>query len=214
MQHPFLHKEKQLWRKGFRVVVGLDEVGRGPLAGPVVAAAVLVNPKFKIRAAKVLSREMKDSKKLTPKKRKILFALVKETPEIAWGVGRVSERVIDRVNILEATKLAMKRAVKNLERNAVRADFLIIDGTFTIQMEILQEPIIKADEKIFSCMLASIIAKVTRDRIMERYHKKYPQYGFDSHKGYGTKLHVRQLERYGPSVIHRKTFTPVNKMIQ
>lgn len=213
MQHSFLHKEKQLWRKGFRVVIGLDEVGRGPLAGPVVAVAVAVDPKFKIRTAKVLSREMKDSKKLTPKKREMLFAFAKGTPEIVWGVGRVSERVIDRVNILEATKLAMKRAVEHLEKNTVPADFLIIDGTFTIKMGVSQEPIIKADEKIFSCMLASIIAKVTRDRIMERYHKKYPQYGFDSHKGYGTKLHVRQLEHYGPSVIHRKTFTPVNKMI-
>ena len=125
----------------------------------------------------------------------------------------MSERVIDKINILEATKLAMKRAFKNLNyklgnKNKLK-NFLILDGNFKIDLPLPQKTIIKADEKVLSCAIASILAKVTRDRIMERYHKKYPRYEFKKHKGYPTKLHLRLLKKYGPSKIHRKSFKPI-----
>ena len=201
---PSLAPEKKLWRKGFKRVACLDEAGRGPLAGPVVAAAVLITDcEFRIGD---LLRKIKDSKKLTPQKRKNFFGIITKHPAIEWGVGRVSEKVIDKINILEATKLAMKKAVKKLKK---RPQLLIIDGNFKINLPIPQKPIIKADEKVFSCASASVLAKVWRDRIMQRYHKKYPRYGFDKHKGYPTKLHLKMLKRYGPCKIHRKSFRPV-----
>ena len=214
-----LREEKRLWKKGYKYVVGLDEAGRGALSGPVVAAAVLVNSKFTLlNAAKRQSRlaceaglfnRIKDSKKLTPKKREEFYKILINYPQIEWGIGRVSEKVIDKINILEATKLAMKRAIKNLEKKYRRVSFLILDGNFEIDSPIPQKSIVKADEKVFSCSVASIIAKVTRDRIMRRYHKKYLQYGFDKHKGYPTKQHRKMLKKYGPCKIHRKTFKPV-----
>lgn len=206
-----LREEKKLWRKGFKRVAGLDEAGRGPLAGPVTATAVTIwqipNSKFQI-ANKL--KKIRDSKKLSPKRREEFYKILIECPAIEWGIGRVGPKVIDRVNILEATKLAMKRAVENLERkNKTKIDFLVLDGNFKIDHEISQRPIIKADQKIFSCQAASIISKVTRDRAMKRYHKKYPQYGFDKHKGYPTKFHLKMLKKYGSCKIHRETFGPV-----
>jgi len=173
-------------------------------------------------------KEVKDSKKLSSKKREEIFELFKKIPQIEWGIGRVSEKVIDGINILEATKLAMRRAVLNLEKklilklspnfhgreNLVMTDFLLIDGNFAINLDIPQKSIIKADEKVFSCALASIIAKVTRDRAMMRYHKKYPNYGFNKHKGYGTELHRKMLIKYGPSLIHRRSFNPPKKLVK
>ena len=217
MRYPNLKEEKRLWKKGFKRVTGLDESGRGPLAGPVVAAAVLIKPIRGIRGKFVQIREIKDSKKLSPKKREELYKiLIKRclpggrrvgwSPTIEWGIGRVSERVIDKINILEATKLAMKKAIKKMKN---KPEFLILDGNFKIGLNIPQKSIVKADEKVFSCACASIIAKVTRDRIMEKYHKKYPRYRFDLHKGYPTKLHQRLLKEYGPCKIHRKSFRPV-----
>jgi len=218
MKYPNFREEKKLWRKGYNFVVGLDEAGRGPLAGPVVAAALCFNYfKKKSRSNRdpfsvnltengSLLTELRDSKKLSPKKREELYKLLKKGSEIEWGIGRVSEKVIDKINILEATKLAMKRAVRNLEKKSSSADFLILDGNFKINVSISQKSIIKADEKVFSCAAASIIAKVSRDRMMLRYHKKYPQYGFDRHKGYPTKLHRKMLKKHGLSIIHRKTF--------
>ena len=132
--------------------------------------------------------------------------MLKENPNIEWGIGRVSEKVIDKINILEATKLAMKRAVRNLERKCSHADFLIIDGNFGINLEIPQKSIIKADEKVVSCTAAGIIAKVTRDRMMLKYHKKYPKYAFDRHKGYPTKLHRQIIKQCGFCKIHRRSF--------
>lgn len=204
MRYPNLNEEKKLWRKGHKIVIGLDEAGRGPLAGPVVAAAVMMKePKMK-----GVLKEVKDSKKLTPWKREEIYDLLKGNAIIEWGIGRVSEKVIDRINILEATKLAMKRAVKNLKLETYNSKpYLVIDGNFPINLNTPQKSIIKADEKVFSCALASIVAKVARDRMMIRYHKKYPQYGFDKHKGYPTWLHRQMLKKYNPSVIHRMTFT-------
>ncbi len=211
---PNLNEERKLWKRGHRRVVGLDEAGRGPLAGPVVAAAAITinlnrdNIPIRLRELKGI----KDSKKLSPKKREEFYKILTNPPagglKIEWGIGRVSERVIDKINILEATKLAMKRAIEKLSE---KPDFLILDGKMKLDLPIPQKSIIKADEKVFSCAAASIIAKVTRDRIMRRYHKKYPKYGFDRHKGYPTKLHRRKLKKYGLCKIHRKTFRPVRK---
>ena len=239
MKYPNLSEEKKLWKKGYKRVACLDESGRGPLAGPVIAAAVLINPKFKTLNSKQFQNSkfkyskrfgiwdfghlnlfmisdlgfrisrLRDSKKLSPKQREELYKLITKSPAIEWGIGRVSEKVIDRINILEATKLAMKRALEKLEE---KPDFLILDGNFKINLNIPQKSIVKADEKVFSCVAASIIAKVTRDKIMRRYQKKYPQYGFEKHKGYPTKLHRRRLRRYGLCKIHRKTFKPVTNL--
>ena len=201
MKYPTLQEEKRLWKKGYKYVACLDEAGRGPLAAPVVAAAVMINPKSKIQDLKI-----KDSKKLTAKKREEFYKILTNHHQIEWGIGRVSEKVIDKINILEATKLAMKRAIQKLNK---KPKFLIIDGNFKINSSISQKSIIKADEKVFSCASASILAKVTRDRMMERYHQKYPQYRFNQHKGYPTKLHRKMLKKYGPCKIHRRTFKSV-----
>ena len=203
MKYPNFREEKKLYKKGYKLVVGIDEAGRGPLAGPVVACAFAMfqNPKSKIQISNI-----KDSKKLSAKQREEIYKLLKENSDVEWGIGRVSERVIDKINILKATKLAMQRAVKNLEKKQSRIDFLIIDGNFGIDLDISQKSIIKGDQKVFSCAAASIIAKVYRDRMMLRYHKKYPDYGFDRHKGYGTELHRDLINKKGLSKIHRKTF--------
>lgn len=208
MKYPNLNEEKKLWRKGHKIVIGLDEAGRGPLAGPVVAAAVMI----KEPRIKGILKDVKDSKKLTSRKREEIFKALKQIPEVEWGIGRVSEKVIDRINILEATKLAMKRAVKNLKLGTYNLKpYLIIDGNFPINLKTPQKSIIKADEKVLSCSLSSIVAKVTRDRMMLRYHKKYPEYCFDRHKGYPTRLHRQMLEKHNSSVIHRMTFTILKK---
>lgn len=211
MRYPNLNEEKKLWREGYKIVVGLDESGRGPLAGPVVACAVSINPICEIRGKFVQIHKIKDSKKLTPKKREEFYKVLINHPQIKWGIGIVSEKVIDRINILEATRQAMKRAVLNLSRKIdYKPDFLIIDGNSNLpKIKLPQKCIIKADEKVISCTLASIIGKVKRDRIMERYHKKYPQYGFDKHKGYPTKKHRQMLKKYGTCKIHRQSFKPV-----
>jgi len=183
------------------LIAGIDEAGRGPLAGPVTAAAI-VAPALNIKAT--------DSKKMTPRAREEVFEFLKLHPEVEWGIGRVSEKVIDRINILEATKLAMRRAVVNLEKKlSYPVDFLLIDGNFGIGTNKPQKSIIKGDEKIFLISLASIVAKVTRDRGMKRYHKQYPEYEFACHKGYGTKVHYEMLVKHGPCKIHRKTFRGV-----
>lgn len=201
MKFPNFSEEKKLWKKGYKRIVSLDEVGRGALAGPVIAVAASIK---QIPIFKFLDLKIRDSKKLSPKKRKRLYNLLTKNLVIEWAIGRVSERVIDKINILEATKLAMKKAIKNLK---IKVDFLILDGKMKLDLSLPQKSIIKADEKVFSCAVASIIAKVTRDKIMERYGKKYPQYGFNKHKGYPTKLHLAKLKKYGFCKIHRKTFS-------
>ena len=204
MIYPNFNEEKKLWKKGSKIVVGLDEAGRGPLAGPVVAGAVFIFKKDFSEIKKIKS--VRDSKKLSGKKRKEVYDILINNPRIKWGIGVVSEKVIDKINIFEANKLAMKKAIKSLKK---KPDFLVLDGNFKIDVPFNQKSIIKADEKVFSCSMASIIAKVTRDRIMERYHKKYPLYKFNKHKGYPTKLHFKLLKKHGPCKIHRKSFGPV-----
>ncbi|MCX6718564.1 MAG: ribonuclease HII [Candidatus Staskawiczbacteria bacterium] len=201
MQYPNFNEEKKLKGQGFKCVVGLDEAGRGPLAGPVVAAAVIIS-NFEFRISKL---KIRDSKQMSKKQREKVYEELTSCPEIHWGVGIVSEKVIDKINILEATKLAMKKAIKNL-----KPDYLLLDGNFKIKIDLPQRSIIKGDQKVISISAASIIAKVTRDKIMQKYHKKYPNYGFDQHKGYGTKAHIEKLRKFGACPIHRKSFSPVS----
>jgi len=210
---PSLREEKKLWKKGFKRVACLDEAGRGPLAGLVVAAATMIKKIDNLTMKQFNNLKIRDSKKLTPKKREEIFKMIRKNPDIEWGIGKVSEKIIDKINIKNAAELAMEKALKNLEKKTrKRADFLIIDGNHLNSKKLKTRNyklIIKGDEKVFSCALASIIAKVTRDRIMERYARKYPKYGFDKHKGYPTKLHFKMLKKYGPCKIHRKSFSPV-----
>ena len=203
--------EKRLKKRGCKVIIGLDEVGRGALSGSVTAVAVSIQ-KFSIFNHQFL-KELKDSKKLSPQKREKIFRMLGNLSGVEWGVGRVSEKIIDKINVLQATKLAMKRAIDNLmsknKKQNAKVDFLLIDGNFSINLNIPQKSIVKGDEKIFLIKLASIIAKVSRDKSMLRYHKQYPQYRFDKHKGYGTRLHFKMLKKYGPCKIHRRSFNPI-----
>ncbi len=230
---------RKLHKRGYKVIVGLDEAGRGPLAGPVIASAVALefsisNFQFsnKFQILKSQFNKIRDSKKLSTKQREGWYKILTNHPDIEWGIGIVSEKIIDKVNILEATKLAMAKAVQDLESKLGKpANFLIIDGNFSIRMaqprpatlgagirkrpsEYNQKAIVKADEKIFLCMAAGIMAKVTRDRMMVKLHKKYPQYGFERHKGYGTREHIRSMRKHGPCEIHRKTFEPIRSLQQ
>src|SRR3989338_1556063 len=179
MTRPTLKEEKKLWKEGYKRVAGLDEAGRGPLAGPVVACAVIIGRSD--------LHYIKDSKQLSAKKREEFYKILTNHPDIEWGIGLVSEKIIDKINILEATKLAMQKAVQKL----TRPNFLILDGNFSIKSNVPQKSIIKADEKVFSCSCASIIAKVTRDKLMQKYDQKYPYYGLASNKGYPTDFHRR-----------------------
>ena len=203
--------EKRLKKRRCKIIIGLDEVGRGALSGSVTAAAVSVK-KFSIFNSQ-FSKELKDSKKLNPNKRKKIFKMLVNLSGVEWGIGRVSEKIIDKINVFQATKLAMKRAINNLisksKKQKIKVDFLLIDGNFSINLDIPQKSIVKGDEKIFLIKLASIIAKVSRDKSMLRYHKQYPQYRFDKHKGYGTRLHFKMLKKYGPCKIHRRSFNPI-----
>ena len=189
-------------------MAGIDEAGRGPLAGPVVAGAVLILEKDLKEVKKI--KAVKDSKQLLENKRKEVYNNLVSNPKVKWGMGIVSEKVIDKINILEATKMAMVKAVRDMEkRNKIKTDFLILDGRMKIDIDRKQKSIIKADSKVFSCSAASIIAKVTRDEIMLKYDKKYPEYNFKKHKGYGTKEHMEKIKEYGACPIHRRSFRPV-----
>lgn len=192
-----LHERKAL-KEGFKTIAGVDEAGRGPLAGPVVAAAVILkDTNFK--------EKIEDSKKLSALQRKRAFPEIISKAEV--GIGIVSHRIIDKINIYNATILAMEKAVANLP---LKPDILLIDGRVPLKLPLRQRCIINGDGQSCSIAAASIIAKVTRDKIMEGYAKQYPQYGFKEHKGYGTKKHFSTLEKFGPSPIHRFSFAPLN----
>ncbi len=201
--------EKQIFSQGHQIIGGLDEAGRGPLAGPVVAACVSVKSDFNFDNK--LLENIHDSKKLTEKKREELFNIIQnEFDDI--GIGSCDNQTIDKINILQASLLAMKKALGAIKN---KPNIILIDGKFGLpNYSGLQQPIVKGDEKIFSIMAASILAKVTRDRIMKQYHEQYPQYGFDKHKGYGTKIHMEALNTYGPCPIHRTSFGPVKKALK
>ncbi|MDP2637246.1 MAG: ribonuclease HII, partial [bacterium] len=153
---------------------------------------------------------IRDSKQLSAKQREELYRVLINHPALEWGIGRVYPTIIDRINIFQATKLAMTRAVMQLEKKLEQQlHFLILDGNIKLDVATPQNSMVKADEKVFSCAAASIIAKVKRDKLMARYHARYGSYGFDKHKGYGTKFHVAALKEFGPCDIHRKSFAPV-----
>lgn len=195
-----LFHERQALKQGFKFIAGIDEAGRGPLAGPLVASAVILKTAdFK--------EKIEDSKKLSARQRNKAYQEI--IPKAVVGVGIVSPRTIDRINIYRATILAMEKAVANL---SLKPDMLLIDGRISLKIPLRQKTIIKGDNQSCSIAAASIIAKVTRDRIMERYHRKYPQYGFKDHKGYGTRKHFINLEKFGPSPIHRMSYAPVKKL--
>ena len=209
MKHPTLQEEKKLWKRGYKKVAGIDEAGRGPLCGPVVAGAVIIRRSdLRKNIWRSDLRYIKDSKQLSAKKREEFYKILTNHPDIEWGIGLVSEKIIDKINILEATKLAMQKEVQKLDR----PNFLILDGNFSIKSNVPQKSIIKADEKVFSCSCASIIAKVTRDKLMQKYDQKYPYYGLASNKGYPTDFHRRMLKKHGSSKIHRKSFGPVQEV--
>ena len=191
--------ETELFTKGYQVVVGLDEAGRGPLAGPVVAAAVVLDPDQKIFG-------LDDSKKLSRQKRENLFSEIKAKAKV--GVGQATSSEIDKYNIREATFVAMKRAIKELLPELDnKPDILLVDGNAVIpHLTVEQQSIIDGDAKVNAIAAASIIAKVSRDNIIFKYAEKYPQYNFKSNKGYGTAEHIAALEKYGSSPIHRKSF--------
>lgn len=207
---PDFSREENLAKKGYKTIAGLDEAGRGPLAGPVVAAAVIFehNPET---IKKLISAGIRDSKTIAEKKRENLYDLIC-THALAWSVGIVSEKIIDEINILNAAKLAMKQSAEKL---SVQPDFLLIDGNATLNdFPADQSAVPKADAYILSVSAASILAKVTRDRIMKELDKKYPKYGFAVHKGYGTRFHMDILHKRGPCEIHRKTFEPIKSMME
>ena len=191
----WLHYENIAYEKGYVKICGVDEAGRGPLSGPVCAAAVIL-PKGKIIEG------VNDSKKLSEKKREKLFDIIKEE-STAYSIGWASVEEIESINILNAAMLAMKRAVEGLP---VKADFAYIDGNKTPDLEIPCEAIVKGDANSMSIAAASILAKVSRDRLMLEYAEQYPEYGFEKHKGYGTKVHNEAILKYGPCPIHRKSF--------
>jgi len=195
-----LRYEKELYKAGYQAIAGIDEVGRGPLAGPVVAAAVILPPECKIKG-------LNDSKKIPKKKHKDIYQAVMDKA-LAVGIGLMDSEIIDQVNIYEATKLAMKEALSKL---SLKPDYLLIDA-MKLDIDIPQESIIKGDANSLSIAAASIVAKVTRDKLMADYDKEYPGYDFAQNAGYGTKSHLQGLERHGVTPIHRKTFEPVKSM--
>ena len=187
--------EKEAVKEGYRIVCGVDEAGRGPLCGPVCAAAVILPVDCEIEG-------INDSKKLSEKKREQLFDVITEKA-VAYSIQMVDAATIDEINILQATFLAMRTAVESL---AVKPDIALIDGNGKPGLDIAEITVVKGDAKSVSIAAASILAKVTRDRYMMEMAEKYPQYHFDKHKGYGTKLHYEALREFGPSEIHRLSF--------
>jgi len=194
-EHPLLIFERELRDQGVEWIAGIDEAGRGPLAGPVVAAAVMF-PK------NIIIEGVRDSKQVPEKERERLYGLIRSRAT-AVGVGVADEKTIDRINILQATYQAMRTAVRSL---SPQPEHLFVDGRALPDIAIPQTAIVQGDRKSFTVAAASIIAKVTRDRIMAEYDLQYPQYGFSRHKGYGTKAHVRAIREFGYCDLHRRSF--------
>jgi len=195
-----LYFEKLAKQRGFNAVAGIDEAGRGPLAGPVVAAAVILPAKFELTG-------LTDSKKLSEKQRNNFYPLIKQQA-IAYGIGVASVVEIDKINILQATLLAMQRAIARLD---VPPDHLLIDGITPLPLDTSQQTLKKGDSRSLSIAAASVIAKVVRDRIMYSFDRQMPEYQFAKHKGYGTKIHRQAIAEFGPSWQHRRTFAGVKE---
>lgn len=197
-----LEYENELYDKGYKLICGIDEVGRGPLLGPVVTSAVILPVGY-------YNPEIKDSKKLSEKKREKLFDIITKDA-ISIGIGIVDEKKIDEINIYEATKVAMKMAIDNL---SIKPDYVLIDA-MKLDIDIPSNSIIKGDAKSESIAAASIIAKVTRDRMIDEIDKEYPMYDLKNNKGYGTKKHLEALKEYGPCKYHRYSYSPVSDSIK
>lgn len=200
---PTLLFEEEARACGYRRVAGLDEAGRGPLAGPVVGAAVILPRRFALEG-------LNDSKEVNPEKREVLFFEIAQQA-IAWAIGIATELEIDHHNILGATRLAWRRA---LEQLPLSPDFLLIDATTLPGESIPQRAVVKGDQLSLSIAAASILAKVYRDRLMEDYHHQYPNYQFHIHKGYPTPTHLRLIQEFGPSPVHRRSFQPIKTLLQ
>lgn len=203
MKYPDAKLEEKLWQKGFRYVLGVDEAGRGPLAGPVVVGAVL------IENTKQVVENVRDSKKMTKKQREQAFVEIQEK-STAFGIGIVDAKEIDRVGIKEAVKEAMILAVSEVEKKIKKkVDYIISDGAVYLLDDHKMMSISRGDLNHYSIAAASVLAKVTRDMIMEEYSKKYPNYGFEKHMGYGTKMHLDAISKHGICDIHRKSYEPI-----
>lgn len=190
-----IQTEIECRQKGFRRIAGADEAGRGPLAGPVVAACVIMPENEFVMG-------VNDSKKLSEAKREELFEKIIKTA-VAYRTGIVEQEVIDELNILAATRLAFKRAIESMD---IMPDYLYTDMIDKLDISLPWTPVVKGDAQIYSVAAASIVAKVTRDRIMREYDKQYPEYGFAQHKGYGTAEHMEAIRKYGPTPLHRRSF--------
>ena len=202
----FSNLEKKAFKDGFKIIAGADEAGRGCLAGPVSSAVVIA------KSCKSFSfvEQIKDSKQLSVKKRQEMFEKIKKEKNIEWKVNFIWPEMIDKINILEATKLAWKNCLKELK---YQPNLLLIDGNQEISgLKMKQKAIINGDQEILLISLASIVAKVSRDKLMEDLSLKYPEYIFNQHKGYGTKLHLEKIKEFGPCEIHRKSFKPICKL--
>lgn len=202
MQYDLYEYEKELWNNGVNYIAGVDEVGRGPLIGPVVTACVILPKDFHLDG-------LTDSKKLTEKKRDIFYDYIMEHA-LSVSIGMMDEKIIDEVNIYEATKLAMYQAINN---SSIKPEHVLIDAMKLEDLDIPSTSIIKGDAKSISIAAASVIAKVTRDRMMIELDEKYPMYGFKGHKGYPTKKHIEAIEKYGLIEGYRKTFKPICTMV-
>ena len=199
---PSLFYEQEKRKEGYQLVAGIDEAGRGPLAGPVSAAAVILPDGF-------THALLDDSKKLTEKRREIIYKEITNRDDIIWAMSLGDREEIDAINILKSTHAAMATAAQKLTQ---LPDYCLIDGLPVPDFPIASEGIVKGDGKSLSIAAASIIAKVARDRMMLAYAEKYPEYGFERHKGYGTKMHLEALRKYGPCPIHRRSFAPVAQL--
>ncbi len=204
-----LKTEKEYFDLGYKLIGGIDEAGRGPLAGPVVAACVVVDKDFKIDHEDL--ELITDSKKLTAKKREKLFKIIKEKA-LAVEIGIADNEEIDKINILQASFLAMRRAIKKL---SITPDYILLDGAFKIpKLKKPQTAIIRGDSAVFTIAAASIIAKVSRDYLMTQFDQDYPNYLFAKHKGYGTKTHIEKMKEHGPCPIHRFSFNPLRDLLK
>ncbi|MDD2353786.1 MAG: ribonuclease HII [Patescibacteria group bacterium] len=201
-----LNTERKIINNGYPLIGGIDEAGRGPLAGPVVAACVVIDANFNIDNNDLAL--VADSKTLSPAKRNALFKIIKDNV-LAVEIGVVDNDIIDKINILQASFLAMRRSLKKIP---LKPDFILVDGKLPIpRITTPQKAIVGGDSNTWVIAAASIIAKVSRDWLMTEFHKKYPEYNFEKHKGYGTKEHMRALLKFGPCPIHRLSFAPLKK---
>jgi ribonuclease HII len=198
--------ERNLWRQGIQLVAGVDEAGRGPLAGPVVAAAVILPSDWMGGGFDERLRELNDSKQLTEQQREDFFSILTANSEIHHAIAVVDAAVIDRINILQATHRAMNAALAQLQP---QPEHVLVDGRPVKSMTLPNTALVKGDARSYSIAAASVLAKVTRDRMMLKYHEQFPAYGFAEHKGYGTRQHLAALAEYGPCPLHRRSFAPL-----